>query len=248
MNDIDQEKNFEDALMEQQIEGTNQQQSKTDEKKFEEQKVDFGLTKKGKPRKRAPPSPNAKPRKRQPAKKRNQTPQPPSKRVKIEEQKLTNFIQKKSPLKGSFVELKMKDSKPKPKSEGPRDTNASGLIQDHKNPESATYRIGKVLGSGMIGVACLCQEEKDKQLKCLKYMSIEKIREKNLFKNIKDEVQIMYELIGVQGVCQIEDIIINEEKDITLVLPFYALTDLWNYMKVLPGRHLNEKDSRKVFV
>jgi serine/threonine protein kinase len=32
-------------------------------------------------------------------------------------------------------------------------------------------------------------------------MSIDKIREKNLFKNIKDEVQIMYELIGVKGVC-----------------------------------------------
>ena len=91
----------------------------------------------------------------------------------------------------------MKEQRSKAKSEGPRDTNASGLILDHKNPENTTYRIGKVLGSGMIGVACLCQEEKDKQLKCLKYMSIDKIREKNLFKNIKDEVQIMYELIGV---------------------------------------------------
>ena len=100
----------------------------------------------------------------------------------------------------------------------------------------------------MIGVACLCQDEKRNKLKCLKYMSIEKIREKNLFKNIKDEVQSMYELIGVEGVCQIEDIIINEEKDITIVLPFYALTDLWNYMKVKPGRHLSEEDSRKVFV
>jgi serine/threonine protein kinase len=99
----------------------------------------------------------------------------------------------------------------------------------------------------MIGVACLCQDEDQKKFKCLKYMSIDKIREKNLFKNIKDEVQIMYELIGVDGVCQIEDIIINEEKDITIILPFYALTDLWNYMKVKPGRHLNEKDSRKVF-
>lgn len=110
------------------------------------------------------------------------------------------------------------------------------------------YKIGKVLGSGMIGVACLCRNENGEQLKCLKYMSIEKIREKNLFRNIKDEVQIMYELIGVPGVCQIEDIIINEEKDITIVLPFYALTDLWNYMKVKPGRHLDERDSRKVFM
>lgn len=84
-------------------------------------------------------------------------------------------------------------------------------------------------------------------MKCLKYMSMEKIREKNLFRNIKDEVLIMYELIGVPGVCQIEDIIINDNKDITIILPFYALTDLWNFMKVLPGRHLNERDSRKVF-
>jgi hypothetical protein len=128
------------------------------------------------------------------------------------------------------------------------DTNADGLILDHKNIEkNEIYKIGRVLGSGMIGVACLCQNNIQNKLHCLKYMSIEKIREKNLFKNIKDEVQIMYELIGVTGVCQIEDIIINEEKDITIILPFYALTDLWNYMKVKPGRHLNERDSRKVF-
>ena len=31
----------------------------------------------------------------------------------------------------------------------------------------------------------------------------------------------MYELIGVQGVCQIEDLIINENRDITIVLPFF---------------------------
>lgn len=83
-----------------------------------------------------------------------------------------------------------------------RDTNAYGIIKEHKNPiESGIYKIGKVLGSGMIGVACLCQEENHNLLSCLKLMSIEKIREKNLFKNIKDEVQIMYDLIGVGGVC-----------------------------------------------
>jgi len=78
-------------------------------------------------------------------------------------------------------------------------------------------------------------------------MSIDKIKEKNLFKNIKDEVTIMYNLIGVPGVCQIEDIIINDEKDITIVMPFYALTDLWNFMKVQPQRHLNERQSKRVF-
>ena len=57
----------------------------------------------------------------------------------------------------------------------------------------------------------------------------------------------MYDLIGVNGVCQIEDIIINETKDVTIVMPFYALTDLWNFMKVQPGRHLTEFDARKVF-
>ena len=78
MQDMEKEKNFEDALMEMD-DATNQMQSKntkkTDESKknkFEEQKVDLGLTKKGKPRKRAAPgSPNAKtPRKRNPPKKR----------------------------------------------------------------------------------------------------------------------------------------------------------------------------------
>lgn len=57
----------------------------------------------------------------------------------------------------------------------------------------------------------------------------------------------MFELLEVPGVCQIEDIIINPDKDITLVLPFYTYTDLWNFMKGRPGRHLNEKDARTVF-
>ena len=114
-----------------------------------------------------------------------------------------------------------------------RDTAAYGYIKEHNNAsESGIYKIGKILGSGMIGVACLCQNEQNNILSCLKLMSLEKIKEKNLFKNIKDEVQIMYDLIGVNGVCQIEDIIINESKDVTIVMPFYALTDLWNYMKV----------------
>ena len=99
----------------------------------------------------------------------------------------------------------------------------------------------------MIGVACLCNEENMRGVRCLKHMSQDKIREKNLFKNIIDEVSIMYELIGVQGVCQIEDLIINENRDITIVLPFFSLTDLWNYMKVKPGRHLSERDARTVF-
>ena len=62
----------------------------------------------------------------------------------------------------------------------------------------------------MIGVACLCNEENMRGVRCLKHMSQEKIKDKNLFKNIIDEVSIMYELIGVPGVCQIEDLIINE--------------------------------------
>jgi len=41
---------------------------------------------------------------------------------------------------------------------GNLDTNAQGLILDHKNIEQKEiYKIGRVLGSGMIGVACLCQ-------------------------------------------------------------------------------------------
>lgn len=78
-------------------------------------------------------------------------------------------------------------------------------------------------------------------------MSIKKIKEKNLFKNIIEEVSIMYDLIGVPGVCQLQDIIINEGKEIVLVLPFYYLTDLWNFMKTKPGRHLTESQAKKVF-
>ena len=92
--------------------------------------------------------------------------------------------------------------------------------------------MGRVLGTCMISVACQCHNNIQSKIHCLKYMSIEKIREKIMFKNIKDGVQIMYELIGFNGFCQIKDIIINEEKYIIIILSFYALTDLWNYMKV----------------
>ena len=131
---------------------------------------------------------------------------------------------------------------------GPRETNKIGLIRNNQRPANdGSYYIAQVLGSGMIGVACLCNEENMRGVRCLKHMSQEKIKDKNLFKNIIDEVSIMYELIGVPGVCQIEDLIINENRDITIVLPFFSLTDLWNYMKVKPGRHLSEKDARTVF-
>ena len=72
---------------------------------------------------------------------------------------------------------------------GARDTHKLGLIRDNKDPKkSGTYVIGQILGSGMIGVACLCRNEQTAEIKCLKHMSMAKIREKNLFKNIMDEV------------------------------------------------------------
>ncbi len=113
-----------------------------------------------------------------------------------------------------------------------------------------SYHIGRVLGTGMIGVATLSHTEITdvNSFRCLKNMAIDKIREKNLYKNVKDEVAIMYDLIGVEGVCQLENIVFKENGNITIVLPYYALTDLWNFMKVKEGRHLLEKDSRKVFV
>jgi hypothetical protein len=66
-----------------------------------------------------------------------------------------------------------------------------------------SYHIGRVLGTGMIGVATLSHTEMTdvNSFRCLKNMAIDKIREKNLYKNVKDEVAIMYDLIGVEGVC-----------------------------------------------
>ena len=38
-----------------------------------------------------------------------------------------------------------------------RETNKYGIIQDNRDPlGNGIYSIGKILGSGMIGVACLC--------------------------------------------------------------------------------------------
>lgn len=73
------------------------------------------------------------------------------------------------------------------------------------------------------------------------------IREKNLFRNVKDEVQIMFDLIGVAGVCQMDDIVIKGNSEVSIVLPFYPLTDLWNFMRSQPSKHLSEAQSKTIF-
>jgi hypothetical protein len=50
------------------------------------------------------------------------------------------------------------------------------------------YEVGKIIGSGMIGVALVARHARTKRVFCLKCMQRSKIVEKNLGQNIKQEV------------------------------------------------------------
>jgi serine/threonine protein kinase len=50
------------------------------------------------------------------------------------------------------------------------------------------FEVGKIIGSGMIGVALLARHMITKKVYCLKCMQRSKIVEKNLGVNIKQEV------------------------------------------------------------
>lgn len=101
----------------------------------------------------------------------------------------------------------------------------------------------------MIGVVLVARHCETKRLVCLKCMSLDKIGEKNLMRNISLECEIHYELADSPNILPLLQII-TREQDIVMVFPYMASRDLFNVMvdNKKPEGHLNEQDSHKVFV
>jgi serine/threonine protein kinase len=68
------------------------------------------------------------------------------------------------------------------------------MTQAKIDAQIGPYEVGRIIGSGMIGVALVARHVQTKRVFCLKCMQRSKIIEKNLGQNIKQEVQFMLEL------------------------------------------------------
>jgi hypothetical protein len=62
------------------------------------------------------------------------------------------------------------------------------LSQAKIDAQIGCYEVGRIIGSGMIGVALVARDMRTKRVFCLKCMQRSKIIEKNLGQNIKQEV------------------------------------------------------------
>lgn len=69
------------------------------------------------------------------------------------------------------------------------------------------FEIGRVIGSGMIGVALAARHIDFPSLYCLKVMRKEKIAEKNLMQNIINELNFLIKLAGQPHVIQLLKVI-----------------------------------------
>jgi len=72
------------------------------------------------------------------------------------------------------------------------------------------YEVGRIIGSGMIGVALVARHYETKFVVCLKCMSLEKIVEKNLADNIKLEIELMIELAGEPHIMPLLKLLMRE--------------------------------------
>ena len=108
------------------------------------------------------------------------------------------------------------------------------LDRDKRKNASKTYigdyEVGKIIGSGMIGVALVARHWQTKLLFCLKCMSHEKIVQKNLADSINREISILVDLTGKPHIMPLLKIL-NREKDMVLIFPYLAGGDLFRFMK-----------------
>ena len=56
------------------------------------------------------------------------------------------------------------------------------------------YEVGRLMGSGMIGVVAVARHYQTHEVVCLKCMEVEKIIEKGLMRNVQMEVEFHHDL------------------------------------------------------
>ena len=110
------------------------------------------------------------------------------------------------------------------------------------------YEFGRIISSGMIGIVYLVRDRSDKYgaMRCIKMMPIQKMFEKRLLPSIKNEIEILYEIRNIKGCIRLLDAF-NDDKDISLVFPYYFKRDLYHYCKISPRHSLKEWAAQKIF-
>lgn len=108
------------------------------------------------------------------------------------------------------------------------------------------YELGRLIGSGMIGVVAVARHIRSKRIVVLKCMSVEKIIEKNLMTNVKSEIDIHYDLAQEPHILPLTKTIVRTD-DIVMVTPYIPGRDLYKFMMARKPRHLTEYQAHLVF-
>ena len=109
------------------------------------------------------------------------------------------------------------------------------------------YEVGRLIGSGMIGVVAVARHVRTHEVVCLKCMEVEKIIEKGLMRNVQMECDFHYELIDVPTIMPLKELIVRDN-EIVMVLPYISGRDLYGFLSATPNGRLTEEQSHKVFV
>ncbi len=107
------------------------------------------------------------------------------------------------------------------------------------------FEVGRIIGSGMIGLAYVAKFLETGEIFCLKCMSKDKIVEKNLVRNIEHEIMFHLELANISHVMPLLKLM-NGQHEIILVFPYIPGRDLFRFMrtKESPTKgHLSEYES-----
>jgi serine/threonine protein kinase len=119
------------------------------------------------------------------------------------------------------------------------------LCQERSDIFIPGFELGRIIGSGMIGLAYAAKYVDNGQIFCLKCMSKEKIAEKNLVKNIENEIKFHLALIDVPNIMPLLKLF-GTPLELVMVLPYIPGRDLFRFMKSKEGPckgHLTEYES-----
>jgi serine/threonine protein kinase len=98
------------------------------------------------------------------------------------------------------------------------------------DPYIQGFELGRIIGSGMIGLAYVAKFVETGEIYCLKCMSQEKIAEKNLVKNIENEIKFHLELIDVPHIMPLLKLMVAP-LELVMVFPFIPGRDLFRFMR-----------------
>lgn len=110
------------------------------------------------------------------------------------------------------------------------DEEMKEVLKEREEWRVGNYEVGRLIGSGMIGVVAVARHHLTHEIVCLKFMEVEKIIEKGLMRNVLMECEFHYDLIGEPNIMPLRELIIRE-KDIIMVLPYISGRDLYGHLR-----------------